>query len=271
MADVQQSLRARLLNGARAYGLMLMSGSHIVTELLAGLGYDCLIVDHEHSPVDVSTGVGMLQAIAAGDRLCTPIVRVPAPDDPVYLKKVLDTLKPPAGLLVPMVETREQAEMVVSACRYPPNGTRGCAHKYVRASHWGMDENYTTAAVQDILICVQVESAAAVDRISEIAVDGVDAIFLGPFDLSCSVGKMGQFSDPVVQALLTRAEEAVLASGKLLTGFRSPDRDLADMYTAGYSLVCGGVELGVLRQAALADVACATEAMKETCRKEAAL
>ena len=299
-ASGTECLRSRLLRGGHSYGPMLMSGSPLIAELLAGVGYGHLVVDHEHSPVDVTSGVAMLQAIdaaaagayvaSAGAPRTEPIVRVPS-SDTVYLKKVLDTLRPPGGVIVPMVETAAEAAAVVSACRYPPRGVRGCAHPFVRASGWGMDAAYADDDADDnadgaaggsgaagrprceaeLLVCVQVESAAAVEHVAEIAaVPGVDCVFLGPFDISCSVGKMGQFEDPQVAALLARAEQQVLAVaaarrgdggggggggwGPILGGFRPPGRALDEMYAGGYQLVCGGVDLGLLREAAKADV-----------------
>ena len=269
------SLRSRLLaGGARSYGPMLMSNSPVVAEMLSGLGYGHLIIDHEHAVTDIQSGQVMLQAIRSGAMTtagasCTePIIRVPS-DDPAYIKKALDTLRLPGGILVPMVEDAGQAARVVDSCRYPRlspatatmHGSRGCAFPFVRASGWGIEGDYPQrcdGSSGELLIMVQVESAAAVEQIPQIAkVPGVDAVFLGPFDLSCSLGRMGRFDDPDVARLIRRAEEEVVAAGVVLAGFRSPGRELQEMWDRGYSLVCGGVDLGLLREAAKADVASA--------------
>lgn len=284
-------LRQALLNGSKSYGPLILSDSPIVAELLGGIGYGHIVVDHEHSPTSVRSGYNLLQAIQAGQRpenpRTTPIVRVPSPNDPVYMKKVLDSLHLPGGILVPMVDDADTARAVVRSTRYPSMRKkknldnsdegiyRGVAAPFVRGSSWGLQmPDYLQQCEEDLLVMVQVESAAGVDAIPDIAaVPGVDAIFLGPFDLSASIGKMGQFQDPEVQELIARAERAVIAYGSgdsraesspcLLAGFQSAGRDLKSMfYDHGYSLVCGSVDLALLREGALKDVNAANEALK---------
>mgnify|MGYP005847074141 CR=1 FL=1 len=125
------------------------------------------------------------------------------------------------------------------------------------ASGWGAtksNDEYLQQCQDDLLVMLQVETPRGVEAIDEIAeTDGVDLIFLGPFDLSASASKMGQFDDPDVQDLIRRAEQAVIKSPCLLGGFRSPGRDLECMFNDGYSLVCGSVDLGLLREAARID------------------
>lgn len=125
----------------------------------------------------------------------------------------------------------------------------------MRASNFGTNPDYLKAAQDHLLVMVQVESEAGVEAIEEIAaVDGIDGIFLGPFDLSCSIGKVGQFDDPEVQELIKKAEEAILRSDCFLGGFKSGGRSLERMFNEdGYSLVCGSVDLGLLRDAAQKD------------------
>ena len=181
------------------------------------------------------------------------------------MKKILDSLKLPGGVLVPMVEDKETAEKVVAATRYARqkndtgpiiHGIRGCAIPFVRASSYGNNPNYMQQCQEDLLVMVQVESEKGVDAIAEISsVPGIDGIFLGPYDLSCSIGKVGQFHDPEVKALISRAEQAVLDSGEcFLAGFQAPGRDLKSMFfNDGYSLVCGSIDIGLLREAARQD------------------
>ena len=171
--------------------------------------------------------------------------------------------------MVPMVENGQMAEDVVKSIRYPfqqpQSGMRGCAVPMVRASGWGMETGrYLKKTMEDLLVVVQVESPTAVDNIGDIArVDGVDMIFLGPLDLSASIGKMAKFQDPEVKALLSNAEEAVIGSGCMLGGFRPPGRDLNEMFhKAGYSLVAGSADMGLLRDVALQDIKSATDARK---------
>jgi 2-keto-3-deoxy-L-rhamnonate aldolase RhmA len=258
---------------------MLLSDSPIVAELLAGVGYGHILVDHEHCPTDIRSGQLLLQAIRSASGSGTePIVRVPGPNDPVYIKKALDSLRLPGGILVPMVDDVETARAVVRATRYPRQndagdlsemspldyGMRGCAVPFVRASGWGLQssQNYLKQCDNDLLVMVQVETPRGVSNIAEIAaVDGIDAIFLGPMDLSASVGRLGQFEHVNVSQLIRQAEQSVLDANTtrggnnqcLLAGFRSPGRSLKEMYEVGYSLVCGSVDVGLLRDAAIRD------------------
>ena len=190
------------------------------------------------------------------------------------MKKVLDSMRLPGGVLVPMVNDATIARDVVQAIRYPQQvwernsrrhdgggGIRGCAVPFVRATGWGqMDsETFLAKCQQELLVMVQVETRQAVEAIDEIAaVDGVDMIFLGPMDLSCSIGKMGNFQDKEVVNLIRMAEQKIRNSPCMLGGFRSPGRDLNEMFgDAGYSLVCGSIDVGLLSNAARADVAAA--------------
>jgi 2-keto-3-deoxy-L-rhamnonate aldolase RhmA len=250
------SLRQSLLNGGKAYGSLIMSNSPIVAEMMGEIGYDFLIIDHEHTPTGIESGQALLQSL--GRSRSEPIVRLPAAHDHVYMKKVLDSMRLPGGVLVPMVDTPEQAQQVVESTRYPPAGKRGCAVPFVRASGWGMQNTpeYIQQCNDNLLVMVQVETPLGVSNIPEIAaVDGVDMIFLGPVDLSASIGKMFQFDDPQVQELIQEAEDKVReAPTCMLGGFRPPGRSVQEMLDVeGYSLVAGSVDMGLLREAAKQD------------------
>jgi 4-hydroxy-2-oxoheptanedioate aldolase len=291
VASMSSSLRQRLLQGAKSYGPMVLSDSPVAAEILATIGYGHIIVDHEHSPTDIRSGQALLQAIqsAAANSLAgtgfqtEPIVRLPC-HDPAYMKKVLDSMRLPAGVLVPMIDDAATAQAVADSTRYPRQknasamtgdtsttstgngngngGIRGCAVPFIRASSWGMNPEYMRQCETDLLVMVQVESLKGVQAIPEIAaIEGIDAIFLGPMDLSCSIGKMGLFDDKEVVELIRAAEKAVIESGCLLAGFRSPGRDLKDMFDAGYSLICGSVDVGLLRDAARQDFMAASTAI----------
>jgi len=275
------SLRQRLLTGGKSYGPVCMSDSPIVVELLAMAGYGHLIIDHEHSPTDSSSGQALLQAVDAArfswshrsssqskEVITEPIIRVPD-HDPTYMKKILDSLRLPGGVLVPMVEDAETASRVVAATRYPLqlsdgpdaiHGIRGCAVPFVRASGYGKNREYMRQCQEELLVMVQVESQRGVDAIPDIAsVPGIDGIFLGPFDLSCSIGKVGRFDDNDVKELVQSAESSVRSSKCFLAGFQSGGRNLGQMFDAGYGLVCGSVDLGLLREAARKDADSANE------------
>lgn len=253
---------------------MLMSNSPVVAELLASVGYGHIIIDHEHSITDVASGQVLLQAIAAANTDTEPIVRLPG-HDRVYMKKVLDSMRLPGGVLIPMVDDVETARDIVQAIRYPTQeweqrvggGVRGCAVPFVRATGWGTamtSDDYLQKCREEMLVVVQAETPKAVEAIDEeiAAVDGIDMIFLGPMDISCSIGKMGDFEDEQVKDLLQTAEQKVRDSPCLLGGFRPPGQDLNEMFDAGYSLLCGSVDIGLLREAARADVAAANQSLE---------
>ncbi|EEC47265.1 predicted protein, partial [Phaeodactylum tricornutum CCAP 1055/1] len=213
-------------------------------EIMALAGYGHIVIDHEHAQTDVRSGQALLQAIQSTHSItpipATPIIRVPAHDQ-VYMKKALDTLRLPGGVLVPMVNDAATAYAVVQSTRYPLQ----------LASGWGASEKYAQQCQEDLLVMVQVETVAGVAAIPEIAaVPGVDGIFLGPMDLSCSIGKMGQFDDPEVAEVIAAAELAVNESQAFLGGFRSPSRSIRSMVEAGYAFVCGSIDVGLLRDAA---------------------
>ncbi len=281
--QVPMSLRQHLLNGGKSYGPLLMSDSTIIMELLALSGYGHIVIDHEHSTTDVHRTQSLLQAMesslqslpipsdSSNYRRTEPIIRLPGPNDAVYMKKVLDTLRLPAGVLVPMVEDVASARAVVQATRYPlstnDGGIRGCAVPFIRATSYGnIDrQTYLEQCQNDLLVMVQVESPKAIDAIPDIAkVDGIDAIFLGPLDLSSSIGRMGQFDDPHFLELLHRAEEKILSNGCLLAGFRPPNQTVQSMFQRGFSFICGSVDLGLLKDAARVDAKKGNEAIQKS-------
>lgn len=280
-----QSLRTKLLqNNGKSYGPLILSGSPNIAELLAGIGYSHIIVDMEHSPTDISATTSILRAIDSAARGKSPtnnfpIVRAPAHNDIAMTKRILDVLRPPAGIMFPMIENSEQAEAAVASTRYAPhykNGIRGCAYPFVRASHYGQNSEYFDVdSNQDLLTILQVESEEAIENIPEIGmVDGVDVIFLGPFDISCDVGEVGNFAENGrVMEMIQRAEQLVRDTnekkkhkkdvGLCLGGFRAPGRSLESMFSpeVGYQLVAGSVDLGLLQAAAMADYEAGLDAM----------
>lgn len=262
---VSMSLRHLLRSGkGRSYGPFVLSDSPEVTEILAGVGYSHIVIDHEHSQTNVRSGTNLLRAIQASKQPTFPIVRVPS-SDAVYMKKVLDTLPLPGGVLVPMVENAETARAVVRSTRYPKDGIRGCAAPFVRASGYGTVPDYVQQAQEDLLVMVQVETEVGVSHIPEIAaIDGVDGIFIGPYDLSASLGAMGDFESSDFRRVLSEAEQAVLAAEDcFLAGFRTPGKEISEMFGMGYSLVSGSIDLGLLKEAALRDARLGQSAMDE--------
>jgi len=248
----ENSFKKRLLAGEPCYGCWLHLCSPVAAEVLALAGYDAMIIDHEHGPGDLVGAIQIMQGMSATP--ASPILRVPW-NDPVALKRALDT--GPEGVMIPSINSADHAKAAVAACRYPPDGKRGAAYGLVRASDYGMAAKDYFENVQDNLLFIcQIETAEAVDAIPEIAaVDGVDMLFIGPIDLSGSIGKLGRFDDAAVIALRERAEDAIKASGKLLGGLAVPNLSIADMTVRGYDFVTAASDITLLRDAALAQLA----------------
>jgi 2-keto-3-deoxy-L-rhamnonate aldolase RhmA len=177
---MHNQLKKKLGRGEAAIGAFVGLGHPDVTEMLARLGFDWLLLDAEHGPLSFETMQVMMQAINGTD--CVPIVR-PQWNDPVQIKRVLDIGA--YGVLVPWVNSKEDAENAVRACRYPPQGIRGYGPR--RAARF--DADYFKTADSEILVAIQIETRQAVENLDEIlSVPGVDACYVGPYDLSCSLG-----------------------------------------------------------------------------------
>lgn len=182
--------RRRLRDRELLLGTMVTLESPATAEVLASLGFDWFFVDGEHGPLGTQELLGILRAV---DQRVPCVVRVPGASE-VEIKKVLDIGA--AGIIVPMVNSAEQATEIVNWARYSPAGSRGVG--LARAHGYGLSfANYMQQANEEVSVIVQAEHFQAVENIEEIvAVEGVDAIQLGPYDLSASMGKMGELDDP---------------------------------------------------------------------------
>lgn len=243
--------KTRLDRGDAFIGTFICLPSPESAELFAEIGYDWLIVDTEHGPFDVLTAQRMLQAVG---RRCPCVVRVPSNED-VWVKKALDIGA--AGVLVPLVNSPEIAARVAQACRYAPDGTRGMG--LARAQRYGVGfEDYVAGANREIAAIVQAEHIEAVDRIEAIAaVPGIDAIFVGPYDLSASMGKPGQVRDPEVQTAIRRVRDAALKAGRRLGIYCSDAESARDFVRQGFTLIGMSTDLNYLSQSAAAALAAA--------------
>lgn len=223
-------------------GLWVVSGSPLVAEIFAGSGVDWLLIDMEHSSNSLESVLHQLQVAAAYP--ISPVVRVPYGDD-VSLKQVLDIGA--QNVLVPMVNTAEQAEQVVQAVRYAPRGKRGVGSSLSRSARWNRVDDYLQNADRYVSLFVQVESAEAVENAAAIAaVDGVDGVFVGPADLAASMGVIGQQTHPDVLAAVERTFAAVTAAGKFV-GVNAFDPTAAEGYMAGGAdFVAVGADVAML-------------------------
>jgi 2-keto-3-deoxy-L-rhamnonate aldolase RhmA len=240
-----QLLRGR---GARPpIGTWVMSASPIVAEAVGMAGFDWGVLDMEHSPLELMDLVHLLQAV--GNTKMVPVVRVPW-NDAVTVKRVLD-----AGaqtLLFPYVQNAEEARRAVAATRYPPGGNRGMAGMS-RASRFGTTPDYLRTAQQSISVVVQLETPQAVGRLEEIAaVPGIDALFVGPADLSAAMGHVGELTHPELMALMADAARRAQAIGKPIGTVGMTPESATRHRASGYDFVAVASDLGLLMRGAQA-------------------
>lgn len=217
-----------------------------VVEMLAGCGYDWLLIDTEHSPLDA---VGCLPLLQAAAPYPVSAVLRPGWNDPVEIKKMLDSGA--QSLLIPYVQTAREAQQAVAATRYPPDGIRGVA-AITRATRYGAIAGYHQRAAKEICLMVQVETVEALDRLDEIGtVPGVDGVFIGPGDLAASMGLPGEAGNPKVQAKVVEAIARLSAMG-CAAGLLAQDAGfLREAEAAGAVFMAVGVDMALLRRAAL--------------------
>lgn len=223
-------------------GLWVCSGSAIAAEIVASSGADWVLLDTEHSPNGLESTLAQLYAMSAYE--VTPVVRLPY-GDTVLVKQFLDLGA--QNLLIPMVDSAEQAREVVKAVRYPTSGVRGVGAALARSSRWNRVENYLQNARETISLTVQIESAAAVKEARSILeVDGVDAIFIGPSDLAASMGHLGEQNHPaVVQAVLNTIDIAK-SVGKPVGVNAFVEADAQKYLDRGADFVAVGADVAIL-------------------------
>lgn len=242
------NIRQLLLAGECVVGSWINSGSPIVAELMATAGFDFLTVDVEHSAVDLPQVQQIFQAIRSGNRKCASLVRVHGVDY-ALVKRYLDAGAD--GIIAPLVNTREQAETLIQAVKYPPLGNRGVG--FCRANDYGMRlKKSVETADEQTLVVVQIEHIEAVNNIDEIlSVTGIDAAFIGPYDLSASMGLTAQFEHPDFLAAQAKILEACGRNG-VVAGLHvvapDPDAWLA-RYAEGYRLIAYSLDITMLTEA----------------------
>lgn len=247
------SFRDKLREGKPLIGLWQALADNYAAEICARQGFDWLLLDAEHSPNTIQTLLSQAQAIAPFP--VETLVRV-AFGEPVVFKQYLDLGL--HSLLVPMVESAEQAADLVRYCRFPPRGIRGVSSATSRGADFGVDTDYLHNADKHITLIVQIESRAGLENVAEIAaVDGVDALFIGPSDLAASLGHLGDPLHPEVTAAVDQALAAIKAAGKPAGIFAVSPQHARDSFAKGFAFASVGTDIGLLisgARAVLADV-----------------
>ncbi|MGE6823377.1 4-hydroxy-2-oxoheptanedioate aldolase [Pseudomonas soli] len=236
------TFKQRLRSGQAQIGLWLGLADPYCAELAANAGFDWLLLDGEHAPNDLRSLLAQLQAVAPYP--AQPIVR-PVIGDTALIKQLLDIGA--QTLLVPMVESAEQARQLVRAMRYPPHGVRGVGSALARASRWNSIPDYLDQADDQMCLLVQVENCEGLANLDAIcAVEGVDGVFIGPADLSAAMGQRGNPGHPEVQAAIEEAIVRITRAGKA-AGILSADETLARRYIElGAAFVAVSVDTTVL-------------------------
>nr|WP_284618859.1 aldolase/citrate lyase family protein [Rubrivivax pictus] len=239
--------KAALARGERQIGLWLSLADAYPAEVCASAGFQWLLIDGEHAPNDVRSTLAQLQAVA-GYPGVQPVVRA-VTGDTALIKQLLDIGA--QNLLVPMVDTAEQAAALVAATRYPPRGIRGVGAGGARASRWGARRDYTDVADDEVCLIVQAETVTSLKNLEAIcAVDGVHGVFIGPSDLAASMGHRGNPGHPDVQAAIEGAVKTIVASGKA-AGTMSIDAAQCRRYLDyGAQFVAVGIDITLLAQGA---------------------
>jgi 4-hydroxy-2-oxoheptanedioate aldolase len=237
----QNRFKRALKAGTPQIGLWSSLSSNYSVEVIAGAGFDWILLDTEHSPADLENLLTQLQAAAPYP--AHPVVRVPW-NDMVTMKRVLDIGA--QSLLVPYVSTPAEAKSAVSYTRYPPAGVRGVAGT-TRATRFGRVKDYAKHAHEEICVLVQVETEAALDSIEAICgIEGVDGVFIGPADLHASMGYTGEIANPKVKPLIDRAIRRIRECG-CAPGILTPsETDARHWLECGALFVAVGADVGIL-------------------------
>jgi len=228
-------------------GSWINTASPVAAEIMSAAGFDFLVVDAEHSAVDISQAQSLFQAIKAGNPNCTTIIRLPG-NQYSETKRYLDAGA--MGVLVPLVNTMEEAEEVVRSVKYPPLGERGVG--FGRSHGYGFQfDEYMSRANDDIFICIQIEHIRGVENLDKIlSVKGIDAVFIGPYDLTASMGITAQFNHPkylsTLNHILTKCKEFGVFAGIHVV---QPDpQSVNDRVKEGFSMIGYSLDITMLGQ-----------------------
>ena len=232
-------LKLRLAAGETVYGCWVGLADPYAAEMAATCGFDWLLIDGEHAPNDLRSTMAQLAVVEPSPSL--PVVRL-RDDDPARIKQALDAGA--QSLLIPMIESTEQAERAVRATRYPPEGIRGVGSSLARASRFSSVPDYLTTANDQICLILQVESRAGLAALDDIlALPGIDCVFIGPADLAAAMGHLGNAGHPEVRAAVLDAISRIAASGKAAGVLSTEDGFINDCVQAGARFVGVGIDV----------------------------
>lgn len=250
---MHSNIRARLKNGDTLIGTLITLKAPEVAEIMAELGYDWLFIDTEHGSFNAHEAQKILQA---ADRRCPCVIRIPANEE-VWIKKALDIGA--AGIIAPGVKSAAEAERIVRLCKYPPRGNRGVG--IGRAHGYGLNfKEYVANANAEIAVILQAENIEAVANIAEIVrVPDVDAVLIGPYDLSASMGKMGRIQDAEVQSAIASVTQCCRDAGVPLGIFADSAKSAAPYIDNGYTLVAISTDCLHMVQGARAELKAAKD------------
>jgi 4-hydroxy-2-oxoheptanedioate aldolase len=232
-------LKHRLSSGETLYGCWLGMADPYTAEMAATCGFDWLLIDGEHAPNDLRSTMAQLAVIEPSPSL--PVVRL-RDDDPARIKQILDAGA--QSLLIPMIESADQARRAVAATRYPPDGIRGVGSSLARASRFSGVPDYLRTANDQICLMLQIESRAGLAALDEILpIPGIDCVFIGPADLAADMGHLGNAAHPDVRGAIMDAIQRIAASGKAAGVLSTEDAFLKDCVAAGVRFVGVGIDV----------------------------
>lgn len=241
---VPNAFRRDILASRRLIGCWSSLTSHVTAEILGLAAFDWILLDCEHAPNDLHTL--MLQLMALKDSASAPVARPPS-NDPVAIKRLLDLGF--ANLLIPMIESAEQARQAVAATRYPPQGIRGVSAMQ-RCNRYGTLPEYAASINEHVCVLLQIESRAGIGALDGILrVAGVDGIFVGPADLSAALGHFGQPNHPEVQAAIADIHARSRAAGKAVGILTAVEADARRYIEQGFQFVAVGTDQALFRAA----------------------
>jgi len=243
--SIENKFKTAIQSGQKQYGIWNGIPHSYAAEILAGSGFDWVLIDAEHAPFSMDQIIIQIQAMSRYD--VTPILRMPNAD-PVYMKTLMDSGV--QSFIIPMVESVDTAQLIAKAVRYAPQGIRGVGTALSRAAQWNRVNDYFKLANDQMCVIAQIESVKGVEALDEILkVEGIDVVFLGPADLAGTMGHLGNPGHPEVKETVNACLSKITASGKI-AGVLTSSKELIEDYTnKGATMIGVGLDTIILAKA----------------------